>query len=216
MEIKRLGQRGVLFTYKNPSACDLNLYAIQGRHYNYIIDTGLGSLSAQPIKDYLKDTGKQAIVINTHYHFDHVWGNGAFDDSLVISHTLCREMMRSEWEHMMHEYGYRCRGEVKMKLPDLVFSGELRFAEDAIRLFHSPGHTSDSISILDETDRVLIVADNVGETMENLVPSLSCEKEIYRSTLERYLALDFVHCVSGHNVILKKSAIEAVLSMLEK
>lgn len=215
-EIKRIGQRGALFTYKNPSTCNLNLYVIEGKHYNYIIDTGLGSLSAQPINEYLKDTGKQAIVINTHYHFDHIWGNDAFHDSLIISHTFCREMMRSEWEHMIHEYGYRCCGEVKMKLPDLVFDDELFFAEDEILLFHSPGHTPDSISILDQKDRILIVADNIGEDLENLVPSLSCEKKIYRSTLEKYLALDFDLCVSGHNIILEKNTIEKVLSTLEE
>jgi glyoxylase-like metal-dependent hydrolase (beta-lactamase superfamily II) len=117
---------------------------------------------------------------------------------------------------MMSEYGHRCCGEVKMKLPDLVFNDELYFAEDAIRLFHSPGHTPDSISLLDEKDRVLIVADNIGETMENLVPSLSCEKAIYRRTLENYLALDFHRCVSGHNVVLEKATVKEVLSMLDK
>lgn len=211
MEIKKIGQRGILFTYENPLGCDLNLYVIEGKRANYIIDTGLGSLTAQPIKDVLKDSGKPEIVINTHYHFDHVWGNGAFQNALIIAHTLCRDLIGSHWESMMSEYGHRCCGEVVMKLPDLVFHEELYFAEDAIRLFHSPGHTPDSISVLDEQDRVLIVADNIGETMENLVPSLSCEQEIYRRTLENYLALDFQRCVSGHNMILAKKTVKKIL-----
>ena len=39
-----------------------------GKKYNHIIDTGLGSLSIDPIKDYIKNDNKKTIVINTHYH----------------------------------------------------------------------------------------------------------------------------------------------------
>lgn len=76
MKIRKIKDRGVLFTHSNPG-WDLNVYLIMGRKCNYIIDTGLGSLSIDPIKDYIKNDNKKTIVINTHYHWDHVWGNGS-------------------------------------------------------------------------------------------------------------------------------------------
>lgn len=214
MKIKKIKNRGVLFTYDSPSACDLNLYLIKGEKYNYIIDTGLGSLSVAPIMDYIKNDTKQIIVINTHYHWDHTWGNGSFENCMIISHKLCREMLQSEWTDMIQNNSHRCYGEVKMNLPNLVFEQELYFPEDKIRLFYSPGHTIDSISVLDEEEKVLIVADNIGESMENIIPSLDCDKEVYMNTIKKYEQMNFDTCISGHNTVLNKEVIGKILSMM--
>jgi len=216
MNIKKIKNRGVLFTYESPSVCDLNLYLIKGEKYNYIIDTGLGSLSVDPIKEYIKNDAKQIIVINTHYHWDHIWGNGSFENCMIISHKLCREMIQSEWDDMIQKNNHRCYGEVKMKLPTLVFEKELYFIEDKIRLFYTPGHTIDSISVLDEKEKVLIVADNVGENMKDIIPSLDCDKEIYKNTIKKYEKIDFDICISGHNTVLKKEVIVKILNMMVK
>lgn len=214
MEIKQIKTRGTMFTYHNPSTCDLNLYLIKGERYNYIVDTGLGSLNVEPIKEYIGNDSKQTIIINTHYHFDHVWGNGAFEDCMIISHKLCRSNLESDWEDMMEKNMHRCYGEVKMKLPNVVFENELYFIEDGIKLFYTPGHTIDSISVFDEKEKVLIVADNIGETMEELLPSLYCEKEVYIDTLRKYEKIDFDLCISGHNNILNKDVIGEILDKL--
>jgi glyoxylase-like metal-dependent hydrolase (beta-lactamase superfamily II) len=215
MNIKKIKNRGVLFTFDSPFACDLNLYVIMGEKYNYIIDTGLGSLSVDPIKEYIKNDAKQIIVVNTHYHWDHTWGNGSFENCMIISHKLCREMLQSEWEDMLQNNSHRCYGEVKKNLPNLVFDQELYFPEDKIRLFYSPGHTIDSISVLDEVDKVLIVADNVGESMEEIIPSLGCDKSVYMDTIKKYEEMDFDTCISGHNTVLNKEVIGKILNKLE-
>ena len=49
------------------------VYALQRDDKVYIIDTFCGSTFMDIIKaDY---PGKDFVVINTHYHFDHIWGN---------------------------------------------------------------------------------------------------------------------------------------------
>lgn len=214
MNIKRIKERGVLFTYCSPTACDLNIYLIKGEKYNYIIDTGLGNLSVEPVKEYIRNDTKPIIVINTHYHFDHIWGNGSFEDCMIISHKLCLEKIKLEWGDMINKYKHRCCGEVKMKMPNIVFENELYFLEDNIRLFHSPGHTIDSISVLDEKEKILIVADNIGENMEDIIPTLYCNKDIYAKTLKKYEKIDFDLCISGHNKVLKKDVINQILNML--
>ncbi|TCL54955.1 glyoxylase-like metal-dependent hydrolase (beta-lactamase superfamily II) [Hydrogenispora ethanolica] len=214
MNIQRIKRRGVVFTYKNPSTCDLNLYLIRGEKYNYIIDTGLGSLTAEPIKEYIKNDNKPMVVINTHYHWDHIWGNGSFQNCFMIAHQLCRELIRSHWDEMLEQNNHRCCGQVAMNLPNLVFEQGLYFPEDKIRLFHAPGHTADSISVLDKTEKVLIVADNVGENMAEIIPGLDCGKDVYRNTVEKYAAMDFDTCISGHNTILGKDVLETILNKL--
>ncbi len=213
MQIRKVNNRGVLFTYSNPE-WDLNIYLITGKKYNYLIDTGLGSTCVDAVKNYLKKDTKKTMVINTHYHWDHVWGNDSIKENTLIVHELCLEMLLSCWDKMLAKNNRFCLGEVQLKLPDLVFEKELYFPEDRIRLFHTPGHTADSISILDEEDRVLILGDNVGDNMEELIPELYCEKSVYINTMEKYMSLDFDTCISGHNTLLGKEVIRQILSLL--
>jgi len=147
MKIRKIKDREVLFTHSNPG-WDLNVYLIMGRKCNYIIDTGLGSLSIDPIKDYIKNDNKKTVVINTHYHWDHVWGNGSLKNCIIIS-QLCREMIQSKWEEVIEKNNQYRYGEVAIYLPNLVFEKELYFPEDKIKLFYTPGHTLDSISVID-------------------------------------------------------------------
>ena len=46
-------------------------------------------------------------------------------------------------------------GEVEMCLPNLVFENAIYFPDDKIRIFHTPGHPIDSISVFDEEEKVL-------------------------------------------------------------
>ena len=46
------------------------------------------------------DNSKPIIVINTHYHWDHIWENGVFKDRLFF-HKLCREIIDSKWDDML-------------------------------------------------------------------------------------------------------------------
>ena len=213
MKLSKIKNRGILFTYDHPG-WDLNIYLIRGRNYNYIIDTGLGSYCIEPILNYIKADAKMTIIINTHYHWDHIWGNGAFGDCILISHKLCREMIQKTWDEMLAKNGNYCYGEVKIILPNLVFEDELYFCEDKIRIFHSPGHTLDSISILDEEDHVLILGDNIGDSMEELLPSICSEKSTYRDTMLKYEQMKFDLCISGHNKVLDKEVVRTILNMV--
>lgn len=210
MRIQKIKNRGTLFTYTTSSGWDLNVHLIMGEKYNYIIDTGLGSLSINPIKEYIKDSNKPIIVINTHYHWDHIWGNGSLRNYIIISHKLCREMIESKWKDMMHKNKQYCYGEVEMNLPNLLFEKELYFPEDKIRIIYTPGHTIDSVSVIDEEEKVI----NVGDNIDEIIPSIYCEKDLYIDTLLKYRNMDFDTCISGHNVILGKEIIEKILSIL--
>lgn len=190
------------------------MYLIRGKNSDFVIDTGLGACSVAPVIEQIGNDHKQTVVINTHHHWDHIWGNGSFGGCVIAAHRLCREMILSEWVKMLQKHG-QCRcGGVAMQLPNLVFQEELYFAEDGIRLLYTPGHTVDSISVLDEEDGVLMLADNIGDSMDEIVPGLYCEKDVYRQTLERYERLRFDVCISGHNKPLGKDVIREIRKML--
>ncbi len=210
MNIEKIKNRNVIFKY-NIAEWDLNIHLIMGTKYNYIIDTGLGSLSIAPVLEYLENNQKPIIIINTHYHWDHIWGNHSFSFCTIISHKLCRDKIVEKWDEMLDKKKQFIKGDVQMCLPNLVFEDMLYFPDDKIRIFHTPGHTKDCISVLDEEEKVINVSDNIGDSMDEIIPSIETEKEVYINTLLKYKDIDFDTCVSGHNIILGKEVIDTIL-----
>lgn len=211
MIVQKIGTRSTLFTF-GVTEWNLNVQLIEAEKYNYIIDTGLGSGSIEPVKRYI-NRKKPVVVINTHHHWDHIWGNWMFKDCLIVSHGLCREITQREWDEMIKENGRYISGEARMLLPNLTFNRDLKFEEDGIRLVFTPGHTEDSISVLDEVDKVLNAGDNIGDTPEEIVPSLEC-KEDYIKTLDIYENMDFFKCISGHNEVMDRDVIGRIVERL--
>lgn len=211
MKIEKLTNRNIVFKY-NMAEWDLNIHLIIGNKYSFIIDTGLGSMSTAPIKEYLKSNPNPIIVINTHYHWDHVWGNSSFGECTIISHKRCREMMESRWDDMFRKQKQFIRGEVQKCLPNLVFEDSLYFPDDKIKLVYTPGHTADCISVLDEEEGIINTGDNIGDTIDDIVPSIETDREVYMKTLKKYQCMDFDTCISGHNVILGKDIFNKILN----
>jgi glyoxylase-like metal-dependent hydrolase (beta-lactamase superfamily II) len=132
----------------------------------------------------------------------------------ILSHTSCRDMIEIHWEEMMQKYGHFVDGEAEKLLPDLTFEQEIYFPDDQIRIMYTPGHTADSISIMDELEKVIHVGDNIGDSMEELVPSLYGEKDDYIKTLLKYKEMDMELCVSGHNSVTEKQVFDKILDLL--
>ncbi|KOP67270.1 Zn-dependent hydrolase [Bacillus sp. FJAT-18019] len=208
MNINQISNKHIIFS--SSQFFDLNIHLILGIKNTYLIDTGLGSEFVQPVLEYIKQIEKPLIIINTHYHWDHVFGNNIFKNCLIVSHQLCREIINTEWDKMIIKYSKFGMGEVEKCLPNLVFENELYFPEDQIRLLYTPGHTIDSISVLDEEEKVINVGDNIGDTMDEIIPSLYCDKEFYIETINKYKKMNMETWISGHNVVLKKDVIEKI------
>jgi len=199
MKPVRITKRNVMFTEPMGEHYDLNLGLILGVKNNYIIDTGLGSGSVRPILEYIGDSSKPIIVINTHCHWDHIWGNWVFEKSLIISHKLCRDLEDKYWDEAVREFSGSIDGEVRKCLPNMVFDGFLSFPDDGISIFHTPGHSEDGVSVYDSVDKVLYAGDNIGDTAEDIVPWIDTDMGTFQKLIDLYRAYDFEHCISGHN-----------------
>ena len=210
----KITNRNIMFTQPMGAEYDLNLGLILGTRHIYIIDTGLGSGSVAPVLEYIGDDGKPIIVINTHNHWDHIWGNWVFGNSLIISHTLCRELEDKYWDEALAEYAKSVDGEVRKCLPNLVFEGSLYLPDDGIRIFHTPGHSADGISVFDEVDKVLYAGDNIGDTEDSIVPWIDTDPETFGQLIETYRQYDFEYCISGHNKPQKKPVLDRMASGL--
>lgn len=215
MKSIKITDRNIMFYKPTIYGFDLNLGLLLGKNRNYIIDTGVGGSSVQPILDYIGSDKKPIVVINTHWHWDHVWGNWCFEDSLIISHSICRELTDKHWDESIERNAeHVIEGDVRKKLPNLVFEDKLYFPDDGVSVFYSPGHTEDCISVYDEKDKLLYAGDNTGDTNDEILPEIDTDLETFKKLINLYDTYDFDVCISGHNKPQGKDVVERMNSAL--
>lgn len=221
MNIKRVGKRGVLFTFfelKNSDYdCVTNIYAINGNRYFFICDTYLGQFYVKKVKEYLENNfgKKEYIIFNSHSHWDHIWGNSEFKDYQIISHELCKKYIIKDGEEDLINHAQQfAKDKIEIVLPNITFTEKIAFEEERIEFFYSPGHSEDSASCYDYEDRILFVGDNIDDP----IPYFMCWNELdkYKDTLERYLEINADIIIQSHGDITNNYLIENNISYITK
>lgn len=182
--------------------------------HDFLIDTFCGPDAMAAVLEARKrcGSGKPLIIVNTHYHWDHVWGNSAFKSCDIAAHSLCAQRLEESWEEQLLENGVYYMGERKMCLPGILFDEALKFPEDGIILRYTPGHTDDCISIFDEKERMLFAGDNLELPLIHIEdPDLNA----YENTLRQYLDWQPEHVFASHTTCMGRKDIEDALAYIE-
>lgn len=221
MKIKKVGNRGILFTFmelkKSSYDCVTNVYVINGRNNYFICDTYLGPYYMKNVKEYLETNygKKDYIVFNSHSHWDHIWGNSEFKNCIIISHEVCRNfIIEYGKEELTANSNQFAKEYIDIVLPNITFDNKIIFNDEGIEFFYSPGHSEDSASCYDLIDNMLFVGDNVDDP----IPSCICWNELdrYKETLERYLVRGANIIVQSHGDIMDNEVIRSNIDYLVK
>lgn len=174
---------------------EVDCYAVLTQKYAVIVDTfGTPSEMMQAL-DLLGDAlaGRQLLVVNTHDHYDHAWGNSVFAASgpypaPIIGHAgaLALEHLEASEAALEAKQAEDERfREVKLKTPDLTFTQEFAIhgGDLTLHLLPAPGHTDDQVVVWIPELRFLLAADALEYPFpllegEGLLPAL-------RTTIER-------------------------------
>jgi len=171
MQIQKITNRNIIFTANESATSTVTAGIICGKVHNFVIDTGTGGDFAKAMLEYLADDPLPVIVINTHHHWDHVYGNWMFEGKQIIAHKLCVELLDNDWSEKIAEVTARgaiLHGEVHKHLPNMQIDAPLHFPEDGVIIFLNPGHSTDCISVFDEIDKILYLGDNFGVDEDGL------------------------------------------------
>lgn len=159
----------------------------------------------------LKREGREVVaLVDTHWHVDHVAGNGLFN-ARTLSQKECPGLMATRLPEQLK--GSKEFEGLEPRLPGDTFEErfELAVGDKRIILLHSPGHTPDSLIGYLMEERVLIAGDTVMDLpyigygdSEKLIQSLRA--------IER---MEVGKIVQGHGGVCEKSKVPEDVKYLE-
>ncbi|MFQ3535714.1 MAG: MBL fold metallo-hydrolase [Aggregatilineales bacterium] len=179
-----------------------------------LIDTLLYPDETRQIKQFVEGRLGCTVryVINTHYHADHTYGTCLFPDATVIAHARCAELLelRGRTSLAQAQAALPELAEVQLVIPHLLLkeaSFSLTLGNKTLLLWHTPGHSPDSIVCLAREDRVLFAAD----TIMALPYFVDGDYNDLLSSLERFQHNNFENIVQGHGEIILRGEIDEKL-----
>lgn len=178
-----------------------------------IIDTLPFPEETREMLRFLKRRSKSDVfyVILTHHHSDHTYGT-CFLPGQVIAHEYCRRTLARYGQQILRADQAQNSelSEVQVKLPEVVFERgtlSLHVGKKTIQLFHTPGHSSDSISIYIREDKVLFGGDLIMP-----VPYIvGGDRQAMRESLRLVSELPLDNIVQGHGSVLLRGEIQEAL-----
>ncbi len=200
-----------VYSFQSEIYAQVTAGAIIGPSWAVVIDTLALPEETLEMREFIEQDLQVPVryVINTHYHADHAWGNCLFPGALVISHSLCRELLDERGRSSLEEARQQSTAyrQIKIVLPQLTFSEGtmgLRVGKKNTTLIPLPGHSPDNIGVLIEEDRVLFAGDVfmpvpyvVDGDIEDMIASL---KKIGKMGLE--------NVIQGHGDIVLRGEVE--------
>ncbi len=139
---------------------EVDTFALVTQQYLIVIDTMTTPEMARDIMQSLQRIrqGRHLLVINTHAHYDHCWGNAIFADiesryaAPIIGHAKTREILLSQAakDDLADKQAQQPRlAQVKLAPPTLTFTDTFQIdgGDLALELLPTPGHTEDHIAV---------------------------------------------------------------------
>lgn len=148
-------------------------------------------------------------VVNTHYHADHTYGTCYFKHARVIGHRICRDLLGTKGREALDRARRSSRemSEIDLVLPDVVFDEgilKLHMGGITLQMWHTPGHSPDSIVCLVEEERILFAADTLMP-----IPFFSDGSwDDFVATLESLLPHTFENVVQGHGEVILRGEVK--------
>jgi glyoxylase-like metal-dependent hydrolase (beta-lactamase superfamily II) len=146
---------------------DQTIGVVGGASGLVVIDTRASHRLADALRDELKPLpGSVHAVVNTHGHWDHVFGNARFVPTPIWGHVRCASMILERGEEMrarlIEAYGADQFGEVVLTPPTELFEdvATLDLGDRQLELrYLGRGHTDNDIVIAVPDASVLFVGD---------------------------------------------------------
>ncbi len=174
-----------------------------------VVDTLTGPAEAAPVAEFVAGEAgeRRVVVVNTHHHWDHVFGNAAFADADILAQRGCPRLIQAELQS--GDESRRLPPAEGVPLPNMTFGDRLSYKDDggSVHLIHTPGHTEDSLVVFLTASRLLLA----GDTVEWPLPSFGQRDGVQEwiRTLRQLKQLPVDLIVPAHGPAMDKQIIDA-------
>lgn len=205
-----------------------------GKEKALLLDTGYGYGNLR--KQVRNITDLDLIIINSHGHLDHTCGNFQFKEKIYIHEKdmeLCKHHTNVEHRRRAVECAKQSidDGEtIKENILPKEFdekayinsgSGNLVPVKEGkqfqlggitLNVYEFPGHTSGSIGLFWEEEKILFVGDAINPCLWLFLPEALTLAD-YKMTLQKTYAIDFTHFYMSHS--LEKTEKKVILEYMD-
>jgi len=196
-----IGEQGGRFPYSNGLMLDTEL--------KVLVDTGFG----RSRMDAIIEGGEVDVIINTHYHMDHVYGNKFFPNAQIWAHALDAPALRSSEQFMVYtgmqmnpffpNPMYFPGGPPSRAVDRELVDGEiLDFGEVSLQVVHTPGHTPGHIALYEPQMGVLFAGDIDLSPFGPWYGDASSNLEEFAGSINRLIDFNPKVLITGHRGII--------------
>ena len=189
--------------YLIDDAGESTCYLIEGQTHAMLIDTANGQEDLRAIVEGL--TRLPVIVVNTHGHGDHIFGNVFFDEAWI--HPADMELADTFMGYAKEEldkHGLKPCPLKALSIGQVFDLGGLQ-----LEVVSLAGHTPGSIGLLDRKDRILFTGDGVNTHLWMQLEGCSSLAELRQMLLDLKANYGdaFDHILHGHDKGLREAEV---------
>lgn len=177
-----------------------------------VIDTLAFPSETRQIIKFIHDRHNVPVryIVNTHYHADHTYGTCLFEDALVVSHHLTRKILDGPGRDGLERAKRSSRemAGLSIRLPDIIFDSgmmNLHLGGTTLTMWHTPGHSPDSIVCMVENEQILFAADTLmplpffaDGSWHDFVQSLESLRKVYIENV-----------IQGHGEVILRGEVQS-------
>jgi glyoxylase-like metal-dependent hydrolase (beta-lactamase superfamily II) len=205
-------------------------YLVIGEDIAALIDTGNGIDDIKSLVEELTDL--PVMVVNTHAHLDHTGGNSTFEDIALYDHPWARARTKGRPHEGIDVGNYISEGMVWKPLPRNVDPAtwhtdpftvtkwmkegdKIDLGGKELEVIHTPGHTPDSVCLLERQERLLFTGD-IFYPAPIYIYSPDSDIDEFISSFRKMVKADYDYAMPAHNEsMVEKKVVEDVLHAIE-
>ena len=199
-----------VYWFQSETYAQVTAGVVAGPKWAVMIDT-LMPQESLAMRDFIESKLNLSVryVINTHHHADHSWGNCFFPAASIIAHDLCRQMLKDRSPSALEvaRQDNALYKQLTIVPPQITFqqgSINLKVGKKHLKIFCTPGHSDDGISVLVEEDRILFT----GDVFMPIPFIVEGNLDQYIASTQSTLDLGLENIIQGHGEIILRGEIE--------
>ena len=175
----------------------------------FVIDTLMRPQDMRPVLELLGERAgeRRTVVVNTHHHWDHVYGNAAFPGVDIVAQSACPRLILAH--STTTDESVPLQPPEGVPLPTITFGDRLTYSDEpeTVHLIHAPGHSEDSLVVFLAGARLLMAGDTLEWPLPNFAQRDGTDAWIHTLRQLKQLPVELV--VPSHGPAMRRTIIDA-------